>query len=65
VVLLDFGISEFASVRLEGGERAFLVRPYEARIADHVGGEDSSETALGAFFGHVVHRLQRTQYVKL
>jgi hypothetical protein len=30
VVPLDFGINEFEPVRLEGGERAFLVRAYEA-----------------------------------
>jgi hypothetical protein len=54
MVLLDFGISEFAPVCFEGCERTFLVRTYEARVADYVGGEDSSETALGAFFGHTV-----------
>jgi hypothetical protein len=44
-VLLDIGINEFAPVCLEGRKRAFLVRAYEARVADDVGGEDSGETA--------------------
>ncbi len=41
----------------QGCKRAFLIRAYEARVTDYVGGEDSSETALGAFFRHVVRLL--------
>jgi hypothetical protein len=36
-------------VRLEAFERACLVVPHEAGVADHVGGKDSGKSALQAF----------------
>ena len=42
-------LAEFASVvdavRLEALVRAFLVRPHQARVARHIGGQDRGETA--------------------
>jgi len=37
---------EFASVGLEAGQRALLVRAHEARIACDIGGQDGGEPAL-------------------
>ena len=40
------GVDELGAKRLEGDERALLVGPDQARIADHVGGQYCGETAL-------------------
>jgi len=45
VMLGDLRINQFAAMRLEAFERALLIRPHQARIARHVGGEDRGETA--------------------
>jgi len=39
-------------VLLEGGQRARLVGPHQARIADHVGRKYGRELTVDAFFGH-------------
>jgi hypothetical protein len=55
VILLDLGIDQLAPEGFEGGKRAFLIRADEARVTDHVGGKDGSQTALGALFPHVLN----------
>jgi len=49
-VLLDLRIDEFAAMRLEAIERAFLVRSHQPRVARHIGGEDRGETAFDGLF---------------
>src|SRR5215468_6839467 len=44
-VLLDLRIDKLPEVCLEALVRALLVRPHQARIARHIGGEDCGETA--------------------
>src|SRR6516164_1999035 len=44
-VLLDLRIAQLAADRLQFGERAFLVRPHQPRIARNIGGEDRGEPA--------------------
>ncbi len=48
----DRRIEYHLAVLLERGERALLVDPHQARIADHVGCEDRRELTVDAFFGH-------------
>jgi len=45
-MLADQRTEEFASVRLEAGQRAVLVRAHKARIARDIGGQDGGEPAL-------------------
>ena len=52
VMLLDLRLDQLAAMRLEAFVRALLVRPHQARIADHIGGEDRGKTAgRGHWFG--------------
>ena len=51
VVRGDLGIDQLGAQSLEPRQRAFLVRPHQARIAGHIGGKDRGEAA-GC--GHVV-----------
>jgi hypothetical protein len=44
-MLADLRINAFDEMRLDALVRAFLVRPHQARIAHHIGGEDRGETA--------------------
>jgi len=48
VVLLDLGISQLAPDRPQCGERAFLVRPHQPRIARDIGREDRREATFDA-----------------
>ena len=45
MMLADLLINEFGEVRLDAFVRAFLIGTHQARIADHIGGEDRGETA--------------------
>ena len=45
-VLADLRIDQFAQMRLEAFVCAFLIRAHQARIADHIRGEDRGETAV-------------------
>jgi len=38
VARLERGVDDLAAQPLEIGQRAVLVRPHQARVADHVGG---------------------------
>jgi len=42
-VLLDLGVGQLASQRLQCSERAFLVHPHQTRIPRHIGGENCSK----------------------
>jgi hypothetical protein len=44
-VLRDLWIDQLTEMRLQALVRAFLIRPHQARIARHIGGEDRGETA--------------------
>jgi hypothetical protein len=44
-VLLDLRIDQLAEVSLEPLVRPLLIRPHQARVPRHVGGEDRSEAA--------------------
>jgi hypothetical protein len=44
-VLLDFRINHLPEMRFEALLRALLVNSHQARIADHISGEDRGETA--------------------
>ena len=46
VVLRDLAVDEFPAMGLERAERRRLVQTHQAAVADHVGGEDSSEASL-------------------
>ena len=45
-MLGDLGVDEFAAVRLERRERRGLVDAHEPAVADHVGSQDSGQTAF-------------------
>jgi hypothetical protein len=49
-VLADLRIDQLAEMRLEPLVRAFLIRPHQARIPRHIGGEDRGEAADGRHF---------------
>jgi hypothetical protein len=44
-VLPDLRINQLAEMRLEPFVRPLLIRPHEARVPRHIGGEDRSEAA--------------------
>ena len=44
-VLLDFGRNELPEMRLQPFVRPLLIRPHQARVSRHVGGEDRNEAA--------------------
>src|SRR6516164_6004325 len=44
-MLFDLGIRDLTADRLQRGERPFLVRPHQPRIAGDIGGKDRGETA--------------------
>ena len=44
-VLLDLGIGQFASDRLQGGQRALLILAHQPRIAGNISGEDRGKAA--------------------
>ena len=44
-VLPDLWVAQLATDRLQFGERAFLIRAHQPRVARHIGGEDRSKTA--------------------
>jgi hypothetical protein len=43
-MLFALGIAQFAADRFQCGEGAYLVRPYQPRIAGNICGEDRGET---------------------
>ena len=45
MMLADRRINEFDEIRLDALVGAFLIGTHQARIARHIGGEDSGETA--------------------
>ena len=55
-MFLDLGIDEFAPMRLEVGEGAFLISPHETAVADDISRHDGSEPAFnpqrGGFLRH-------------
>src|SRR5262249_23737530 len=46
LVLGDLGPDDLVLQPLQGGERAFVVDPHQAGVADDIGGEDSGEPAF-------------------
>ncbi len=42
----DRGLDQLAAMRLKPRERAALVLAHQARVADHIGGEDGGKSAL-------------------
>ena len=50
-VLLDFGVDQFATVRLESPKRPFLIGTHEPAITGHICGEDGGQPAFDAFRG--------------
>jgi hypothetical protein len=44
-VLRDLRLNQLAEMRLEPLVRALLIRPHEARVPRHIGGEDRGEAA--------------------
>ena len=50
----DQWLEDVSTPRLKGGQRTGLIRLHQAAVADHIGGQNGSKTALGAFFGHLV-----------
>jgi hypothetical protein len=50
-MLNDFGVDQFAPMRLQPRERAFLVGAYEAAIPGHVSSENGGQPAFDAFRG--------------
>jgi hypothetical protein len=48
VMLGDLGIDQLPEVRLEAFVRPLLIRPHQARIPCHIGGEDRGEAADGS-----------------
>src|SRR6516165_8993255 len=48
-VLIDQRVDQFTPVRLESGERLFLVRPHQPRIFDDIGAEDRRQPPLNPF----------------
>jgi hypothetical protein len=59
VVLSDLRVDQLPAVRLEAFERALLIRPHQARIACHIGGEDRSETAGRGHYSSGIPALRR------
>jgi hypothetical protein len=55
----DRRIEDGLAVLLQRRQRALLVDPHKARIADHVGCEDRRELTVDAFFGHSRQSLTR------
>jgi hypothetical protein len=53
VVIGDQRVQHAFAPRLQGGQRAGFVGFRQSAIADHVGGQYRSKTALSAFFIHV------------
>ena len=47
----DCWLEEFGPYQCEGVESAVLVRPNEARVACHIGGENGGQSAFDAFRG--------------
>jgi hypothetical protein len=45
-VLFDFRFNQLREVRFEALVRPLLVRSHQARITDHICGEDCGKTAL-------------------
>jgi hypothetical protein len=43
-VLPDFRFDQLAEMRLQPFVRPLFIRPHQARVSRHVGGEDRSET---------------------
>src|SRR5207248_9012400 len=55
----------FAAPRLECGDGAGFVQLHQSAVADHIGGQDCGETALGALFGHVAPLLPACAQIRL
>ena len=51
-MLRDLGIDEFATVRLERCESAFLVNAHQAAVAGNIGCEDSGQPPFDPRLGH-------------
>src|SRR5215471_10794621 len=51
-VLPDLGVGNLSPQRLQRSERAFFVRPHEARVARDVGRQDRCEAPLDPFLRH-------------
>ena len=51
-VLLDLGVGNLSPQRLQRRERAFFVRPHQARVARDVGRQDRCEAPLDPFLRH-------------
>jgi hypothetical protein len=51
-VLVDQRIDQFTPMALENGERPFLVRAHQPRIADDIGAEDRRQPPLYPFLRH-------------
>ena len=45
-MLGDLGVDEFVAMRLERRERGGLIDAHEAAVADHIGGQNSGQTAF-------------------
>ena len=52
LMLGDQWLQHLLAPGLERGQRAGLIVLHQPAVADHVGGQDGSEAALDAFFGH-------------
>ena len=44
-VLLDLGLNQLAEMRLKPLMRPLLIRPHQARVPRHIGGEDCGKAA--------------------
>ena len=44
-MLFDFRLDKLPEMRFEPVVRPFLIRPHQARVARHIGGEDRGEAA--------------------
>jgi len=51
-VLLDLGIGNLTTQHLQRGERAFLIRPHQARVARDAGRQDRRQAPLDPFLCH-------------
>src|SRR5260221_4901177 len=58
-------LKDFAEPRLECGDGAGFVQLHQSAVADHIGGQDCGETALGALFGHVAPLLPACAQIRL
>ena len=56
-MLLDLWIDELTEMRLEALVRPLLIRPHQARVSRHIGGEDCSEAADSGHGAPVVNGL--------